>query len=128
MNNNSGVWIDHRKAVIVVLSGDAAATSRIASEVQKHEHRDDVNDDTRQKEFTEHISRYYDRVIAALSGAGSILIMGPGEAKEELHKRFHHHRHDSRPIAVETTAPMTEPEIAAKVRRHFHDDAPRIGV
>ena len=128
MKHNTGVWLDHRQAVIVTLSGEAAATTRVESSVEKHEHRDDVNDDTRQKEFTEHIGRYYDRIISALRDARSVFILGPGEAKEELKQRLQDHARDKRTIVVETAGQLTDPEIAAKVRHHFHDETPRIGV
>ena len=137
MKTNAGLWIDHREAVIVVLSETGEATSRIRSGVEKHpSHAGDhsqgkfkahqaPSDDSRQNEFMGHLARYYDEVIASLRDAGAILLIGPGEAKEELEKRFKAHAGDHRVIALETAGQMTEQQVVARVRRHFHSEAAR---
>jgi len=137
MKTNSGLWIDHREATLVFLSEAGDKTKRIQSSAEKQLRRagepssgpfeaDEVPaDDSREREYTGHLARYYDEIIASLSGAESILIMGPGEAKGELKKRFDKHHRDPRPITVETADRMTEAQLAAKVRHHFHADPPR---
>ena len=102
MGTKIGVWIDHQKAVIVTLTENGEATARIRS-----------------NEFTENLSRYYDEVIAALQEAVALFVFGPGEAKEELWRRFQISNHKGHPIALETAGQMTDPEVAAKVRHHF---------
>jgi hypothetical protein len=44
--------------------------------------------DSRRKTFMRHLNIYYDAVIASIRDAGSILIFGPGDAKDELKKRL----------------------------------------
>ena len=134
---NAGLWIDHREAVIVVLAGDGQATQRIQSNVEKQlrrsgepghgsfESQNAPADDSRQREYTGRLARYYDAVISHLSDSGSILILGPGEAKHDLKKRFDQHPSASRALVLETADKMTEPQIVAKVRHHFHCDPPR---
>jgi hypothetical protein len=134
---NTGLWIDHREAVIVVLSDDGETTTRILSSVEKqlrrsgglsegkHKVHQAPADDSRENAFMGHLSRYYDEIVAFVREAGSLLIIGPGEAKEELRKRFDAHRRDARLITVETAGQMTEPQVVARVRRHFADDSPR---
>jgi hypothetical protein len=48
-----------------------------------------------------------------------VLLLGPGEAKGELHKRVVKSKLNARVDAVETADKMTDPQIAAKVRAHF---------
>jgi CO dehydrogenase/acetyl-CoA synthase epsilon subunit len=60
-------------------------------------------------------------VIASIRGAESILILGPGEAKEELKKRLKKHQLGSRVVGVETADKMTDRQIEAKVRSFFHE-------
>lgn len=139
MKSNAGLWIDHREAVIVVLSEDGEATSRIQSAADKHPRRaSDASegkfkaheapaDDSRDRAFSGRLAAYYDEIILSLRGAGSILIIGPGEAKDELRKRFETHDSGMHAVTVETAGQMTEPQIAAQVRRHFHADAARRG-
>ena len=138
MKPNAGLWIDHREAIIVVLRDTGEETRRIQSNVERQlghssqpdhgsfEARQAQADDSREREFAGHLARYYDEVIAHLGDAGSILIFGPGEAKGELKKRFEKHPSDTRTVALETTDKLTEPQIVALVRHHFHRDPARL--
>ena len=132
---NAGVWIDHREAFLVVLSEAGEETKRIESSVEKHlRHSSEPSngpfaahevpsDDSRQRQFTGNLAHYYDEIIKYLHDAGSILIMGPGEAKGELKKQFEKHKSERRTIVMETADKMTEPQIAAQVRHYFHPAA-----
>ena len=129
----AGLWIDHRKAVIATVSGEKEETTEIQSNVEKQPGRVDgvrstsayethhaQADDIREREFTAHLNGYYAKVIAAMGDVESILIFGPGEAKGELKKRLDHAGLGDRVTAVETTDKMTDRQIVAKVRDHFH--------
>ena len=140
MRANAGLWIDHREAIIVVLSETGEETKRIQSSVEwqlrrlgepsngSFEAQERPADDSREREYTGHLAHYYDEIISYLRDVGSILIFGPGEAKGELKKRFEKHKSDTRTIAMETADKMTEPEVVAQVRHHFHADVVRRGV
>lgn len=137
---NAGLWIDHREAIVVVLSETGEETKRIQSSVEKQLRRasepssgafealEVPADDSREREYTGDLGHYYEAVISYLRDAGSILIFGPGEAKGELKKRFEKHKGDTRTIVVETADRMTEPQIVARVRNHFHPVAAGRGV
>src|SRR5512140_2616177 len=61
-----GVWIDHRKAVIVSLIGEEAETTKIISGMEKHVRfsggaRDSSAEDQRDRRFTGHLHKYYDK-------------------------------------------------------------------
>jgi hypothetical protein len=132
-----GLWIDHREAVIVALSKTGEEIKRILSTAEKQLRRsgelskgsfEDQNapaDDSREREYAGHLAHFYDEIISYLRAAGSILIFGPGEAKGELKKRVEKGKSDARIVEMETTDKMTEPQIVAKVRHHFHRDAAR---
>jgi hypothetical protein len=140
MKSNAGLWVDHREAIIVVLTETGDVTRRIQSRVEKQLRRSDESsagsfeahvvpaDDSRERKFTGHLARYYDEIISYLRDVGSILICGPGEAKGELKKRFEKHKGETRVIALETADKMTVPQVAAQVRQHFHYDMPGRGV
>lgn len=132
MKTIAGVWIDHRKAVIVVVSAGGEETTEIRSKVEKqpgrlagirsttpYESRRVQADDLRERQFTGRLQVYYDVVIAAVRPAESILIFGPGEAKGELKKRLGKARLGGRIAAVETNDKMTDRQIAAKIREYF---------
>ena len=131
MKKEVGLWIDHREAVLVILSEGEDEIKHIASHMEKHtrfsgasqaptpDGHDNSTEDKRDRRFDDHLDKYYDAVIALLHDADSILIMGPGEAKGEFQKRLAA-QHGSKPIAAtETTDKLTDGQIAAAVRQHF---------
>jgi hypothetical protein len=137
MKTNAGLWIDHREAVVVKLMDKGVEIKRIQSTVEKQLRREGEPDhgpfesqlvpadDSRQREYTGQLSRYYDAIISYLHDCGAILIFGPGESKGELKKRFEKHPVSERLITVETTDKMTEAHIVAKVQQHFQSEPPK---
>lgn len=132
MKKAAGLWIDHRKAVIVVVTDQGEETRLIISKAEKqlrrsgdspmkgpYESQQVPASDSRQKTFTGHLNIYYDAVIACVRDAESILIFGPGEAKGELKERLERNYFGGRIIGIETVDKMTDHQIATKVRQHF---------
>jgi hypothetical protein len=126
MNEQVGIWIDHREAFVVFVGSDSEKTERIESGMEKHVRfsghaaaQEGSADDQRDRQFATHLDRYYDAVIAHVRDATSILLFGPGEAKGELKKRLASKGLGARIVGVETTDKMTDRQIAAKVRQHF---------
>ena len=123
MKKNIGLWIDHRKAVIVIVTEDGEELKKITSNMEKHVRftggngsEDGSSEDVRDRQFGNHLNSYYDEVITVISGADSIQIFGPGEAKGELEKRLEHEGLKARILVVETMDKMTDRQISAKVR------------
>jgi len=132
MKKNAGLWIDHKRAIIVAVTGKREEIGLVVSQSEKQPRRFDnepakgrgkprraIADDIRQRVLTEQLDHYYDAVIAALGNAEAILIFGPGEAKGELRKRLERKKMGGRIAAVETVDKMTDRQIAAKIRKHF---------
>jgi stalled ribosome rescue protein Dom34 len=122
MKKTVGLWIDHRKAVIVFVEGKEEEIKLISSKEEKQHGQSGVSkpaDDIRQRELTGHLNSYYDEVISCIRDAESILIFGPGEAKGELKKRLEKDNHGARIVGIEPSDKMTDPQIVAKVREHF---------
>jgi len=134
MKTEIGLWIDHREAIIVILTDGVEEIRHIASDVgqrirysggsrsRKSSPESLVGvpaEDQRDRKFGNQLNKYYDEVIAAISGAETIQIFGPGEAKGELEKRIEHKGLKAEILAVETTDKMTDRQISAKVRERF---------
>jgi hypothetical protein len=132
MRTKVGLWIDHRKAIVVNVTDKGDETGLVISRVEKqlrrsgdsplkgrYEGQEVVADDSQQRIFTGHLNSYYDAVIASIGGAESILIFGPGEAKGELKKRLQRKNLGGRIAVLETVDKMTDRQIAVKVRQHF---------
>ena len=134
---NAGVWLDKREAIVIVLTETGEEVTHIQSTVEKQLRRSGEPadgafeaqlvpaDDSRERAYTGHLAIYYDKIVSSLCEASSILLFGPGEAKGELKEHFAKHPHDTRKIALETAERMTEPQLVALVRHHFHHDPAR---
>ena len=136
MRTRIGLWIDHRKAVVVAMTDSGEATTlTITSKVERQPGRSGGKhsttpyeslqvpaDDSRQKRFTGQLDIYYDPVIACVRNAETILIFGPGEAKGEFRKRIMKAGIHGSIEEAETVDKMTDRQIAAKVRQHFQGD------
>lgn len=125
MRKQIGLWIDHRKAVIVIVTDEGEELKKITSNMEKHVRftggtasEDGSTEDVRDRQFGNHLNRYYDEVIAVIRGADSIQIFGPGEAKGELEKRLESKGLKAHIFAIETVDKMTDRQISAKVREH----------
>ena len=129
MKSAVGLWIDHRQAIVVMLSAGEEKTEHISSEAEKHVRfsggsRFDgagtsLEEDQQDRRFGNHLSQYYDKVITMIRAAEAILILGPGEAKGELQQRLEHENLGERIVGVESADKMTDRQIAARVREYF---------
>ena len=127
-----GLWIDHRKAIIVAITDKGEEIKSIISKVERQLRRSGDSplegpfeaqlvpaDDSRQRSLTGHLDIYYNTVIASIRDAQAILIFGPGQAKDELKARLVKDNLSGRVVAVETVDKMTNRQVAAKVRQHL---------
>ncbi len=123
MQTTAGLWIDHKKAVIVFVKGKEEEIKLINSNIEKQQRQSGVStpEDIRQRELTEHLNVYYDEVVSCIREAESILIFGPGEAKGELKKRLEKDNLGGHIVGIEPADEMTDPQIVAKVREQFPD-------
>ena len=134
MTKNIGLWIDHKKAIIVVQSEQGEDIQQIESGISRHVRYRGAShpkspysaqyqqgDDQLDNKYTEQLNRFYDKVIAQLRKAQAILIFGPGEAKRELEKRIAHEKVNVLIVGIETADKLTDRQIATKVRKYFQE-------
>jgi stalled ribosome rescue protein Dom34 len=123
MKKEVGLWIDHTKAVMFTLSNEGAEVKRISADLKK-----DVpfpgkvqqeSTEPGDKRLTDHLNNYFDEVVDYICDAESILIFGPGEAKNELKKRLKRRKLHQRVVGFETADKMTDNQIVVKVRQRF---------
>src|SRR3990172_11995714 len=94
MKREVGLWIDHRKAVIVTIENEVEVIREIRSNIEKHVRfstgsrakgpnvpKGSTAEDMRDRQFNDHLSNYYDGIISFIRGADALWIFGPGEAK-----------------------------------------------
>jgi hypothetical protein len=125
MEKQAGLWIDHRKAVIVIITEQGEEIRKISSGVGKHTRstsgrgdEDGSTEDVADRRFGNELNAYYDGAVAVIRDAGMIHIFGPGEAKHELERRLERAGLKKSVAAVETVDKMSDRQIAARVRDH----------
>jgi hypothetical protein len=130
MKSLMGVWIDHKKAVIVA-AGDAIATT-VQSGVRGRTRfsggsghpggyiSQRGNSEKRGEERHRNaLDRYLDAVMAAVKGAEHLLILGPGEAKTELASRVGRARGKAPRVSTKAADKLTQAQIVAAVSAFF---------
>ena len=132
MAMKAGVWIDHKQAIVVLITDAGNAITKVAFDIgqpvqspsrgrSKHSYtkNDFVADDKLERKVDNDRKDFYDDVIGVIHGASSLLILGPGEAKGEFNKRITAKKVRGLKVELETAAKMTDRQIAAKVSEHF---------
>lgn len=131
MKHQAGLWIDHRRAVVVSLTAEGEEIQHVTSDMEKRvrysgasqsqtqDGHADSSEDHRDRRFDEHLDKYYDEVIASLHDAASVVILGPGEAKTEFQKRLGQKEGHPQIVAIEASDKMTDGQIVAAVKQHY---------
>ena len=131
MTNRVGLWIDHKKAVIVSLNEQGESVHKIESGAKHIEWRARGRrrsadgpqyaqaENQLDNQFMEQLKKYYDQVAVLLRGASEVLIFGPGEARTELKTHLARARGPAPTLKVEPADKMTDRQIVARVREYF---------
>lgn len=131
---NTGLWIDHKKAIIVIQSEQGENIQQIESEIGRHVRYRGAShpkspysaqyqqgDDQLDNKFTEQLNKFYDKIIVNIYAADAVLIFGPGEAKHELEKRIAHEKIKVQIVGMEVADKLTDRQIVTKVRKYFQE-------
>ena len=134
MTKQLGLWIDHKRAVIVTVSDDGESMQVIESGIGRRVHyrgatrprtpysaQYQKGDDQLDKQFEGYLNQYYEKVLLQLRGADALLIFGPGEAKQELKKRLEQQKKHIHIEGIEASDKLTDRQITAKVRKYFEE-------
>ena len=132
MAKNAGVWIDHQKAVVVLLTDDGQEMLQIRCDQgvsarspaglrakNSNVPNNFLVDGKRERTVAIHLDGYYDEVIDCMGDAQAILILGPGEATGQFRKRIISRKLRGHVSEMKTVTNLTDEQIADYVRQHF---------
>ncbi|HWT46616.1 MAG TPA: hypothetical protein VN085_11655, partial [Vicinamibacterales bacterium] len=124
MSHEVGVWIDHKKAVIVSIAAGDVTVWTLESDVGPHPHFSGSQESGGEKKYEErhnlHLDQYFDKVVSQIGQPDALLLFGPGEAKLQLKDRLGRSKAaQERSVAVESADKLTDPQIVAKVKEHY---------
>lgn len=111
------LWIDTQHAKFFEFHG---------SDVERHAHdRHEPEHHTNHTVDASHDStHFYHQVAERLKNATSLLILGPGVAKDQFLHHLEHHHHEGlarKVLGVETADHPTDAQIVAYARKYFAD-------
>ncbi len=136
MENKVGLWIDHRKAIIVTPKNNEHELQTLHSNIEKRVRasggsrinkplwgpQEIVAEDRIFRKYKKHLTSYYKRVIEILKEYDLIYILGPGRAKKELVAEIRKIKSfASKNLHSETVDKLTERQVIAKVKKHFNN-------
>jgi hypothetical protein len=128
MPNRAGVWIDHKQAIVVLVTDAGKEIKRITSGIERpirtrshnaYTPNDFAAEDRLERRFDSQLKKFYDEVIACLQGSEGLLILGPGEAKGEFEKSLRSKKLRGLVVELKTADKMTDRQLAATVTQHF---------
>ncbi len=125
-----GIWIDHRRAVVVTIEDGRESSTTLEGEADhqpkaagrtgnatKWGPQAPINERRIEENYKLHVHHFYQDVIKAMGKPDQLLLMGPAQAKNEFAeevKKLSELRGVA--IKIETVDKMTDPQVAAKVR------------
>uniref|UniRef100_Q3ARK0 Host attachment protein n=1 Tax=Chlorobium chlorochromatii (strain CaD3) TaxID=340177 RepID=Q3ARK0_CHLCH len=133
MKNNTGLWIDHKTAILVNIKGDYTHVQHVESNAESNLKPSGgwkangsvvaqavANEHTADERRKHQYHTYYQKVIALLANSTEIALFGPGEAKIELAKEIEKNSDMHKKVSiVETCERMTENQLIAKIKSSF---------
>jgi peptide subunit release factor 1 (eRF1) len=125
MLRSVAIWIDHREAVLITLNGaQVTDEEEIFSEVGPHTHGGGWSQHRIEAHRHEVLKHYYEEVVGHLGPVDEILILGPGQAKHELHHTIDHHKGlKGKVVAIHSAPRLTEQEVIGEAEQFFDTES-----
>ena len=132
MTMNAGVWIDHHRTVVILLTEDGQEMLQIRSDEgisarspaglrakNSYTPNDFAVEGKQEQRVLMQLNAYYDQIIACVREAQAIVILGPGQVKGEFRSRIASQNVRGHIAELKTAAKLTDDQIADYVRQHF---------
>lgn len=133
MSNQVGVWLDHRKAITVVLGSSGVDLAIIESDSEKpskssgghrqtalYAHQDVVAEDHRKRRFESQNQEYFEKIFRRIKPANELVLMGPGEAKKQFINYLMRQKSPIKLKEMKPTGEMTTGEVTRHVCQVFN--------
>jgi DeoR/GlpR family transcriptional regulator of sugar metabolism len=92
VNAQLGIWIDHKKAVIVSVTQDRTVLTQLRSSLRAHGRYHGAHDSGGERKYEarheQGLAHYLDAVARHVERGDEVLILGPGETKRALARRM----------------------------------------
>ena len=116
-----GLWLDHKKAVVVKLDKNKETTEKKFSKLSpldKTRHISRVAPKKHEERREHIISKFYNDVLKMIRTTDKVFLMGPGIAKKEF-KIFLKQQRFLGKVQMSNADKMTDRQVAAQTRDFF---------
>jgi hypothetical protein len=140
MQKTAAIWIDHRRAVVVLITEKGEQVRQITSSIEKqlrqcgrkearatYESSSPETGGSRERDFRSGPANFYDEIIACLDGITTVLVFGAGDAKDELQKRIRGKSFFGPMVSLEEAGKKTDAEIIDMLRKRILEDGSESG-
>ena len=130
MEKQRGIWIDHKRAMIINPNKENNVTN-IYSEVNGEKSRitkskmngQSINPEKKlEAKRKQALKSYYNNIIDTLEEESSLYIFGPAEAKNELKKEIEVNYKKFNNVTLSTCDNLTDNQLVAKVKVFFKEN------
>lgn len=133
MTISAGIWMDHRKAVTVILEGnhldtfvtESHAQATIRMSVENHRlalfaHHDVVGGNLGNPKYPSEINHYFRQILDRIKTADELVLMGPGDVKKQFINFLIQQRSSIRLKQCKFAGTMTDEEVVQDVCQSFN--------
>jgi hypothetical protein len=132
MSNGAGVWLDHRRAVVINFTAHGHRVEKFQSglrmilkDIDGNKPRSLFGTKTKGARGPQpapaekaDVNDYLEQVVAAVANADSIALIGPGMAKSDLRKHLERHKLDDRIVTFAPAERMSDKQLV----KHFQKE------
>ena len=134
MKNQTGIWLDKEKAIIINLSEGKHTIKYIESNITIRERIPGEGkkfgrfgsqflslENKKKNLIKKQTAKYLKKIVLEIKNSDEIVLFGPAEMKINLKKVIlENHKLSSKLIAVKTTDSMTENQLVAWVKKYYN--------
>ena len=133
MKKQTGIWIDHEKAIIITLDRSSYKLNTIESDIVTRERIDGETktygrfgdqflsqEKHKERRIKEQTSKYLKNLLSEIKDVDELVLFGPANMKKELEKQILNEPILApKLIAVESADSMTENQMVAWVKKFY---------
>jgi hypothetical protein len=131
VNAKLGIWIDHKKAIVVSVAREHTLVTRLRSSLRPHGRFHGAQDGGGEQKYEARhlkgVAHFIDAVARHVERGDEVFILGPGEAKGALARRIRQMK-SLKGVATTSNAAgkLSEAQIVAAIRKRYRLPSSRL--
>ena len=133
MAEQSGVWVDAKKAIVIKIKDEDNTFKVIDSGIETREREEGEGkkfgrfakqfvsfEKSKQRRISEQEKKYFKNILKEIENSDDLVLFGPANVKHRLEKELHSHKgFKVNILGVEDADSMTDNQITAWVKKYY---------